>query len=158
MHSSLPTVIERRSSRDGRPRRVVFPEGLIGCESWRRFELRVEPEQPVITILQCLDDPDACFFLVDPFSLVPDYRVSLTPSDRESLRLGDVEQPTVFCTLTIDQVEGVVTANLLGPLVINRRVGLGRQLVLSGTSHSARHPVGSYVREVQDAGTDAQSG
>ncbi|TAK32251.1 MAG: flagellar assembly protein FliW [Chloroflexota bacterium] len=158
MHSSIPTVMERRSSRANRPRRVDFPEGLIGCESWRSFELRVEPEQPMISVLQCLDDPEACFLLVDPFNLIPDYRVRLTASDREFLRLGDVEEPAVFCTLTVNEDEGMITANLLGPLAINKRTGLGRQLVQSATDYSARHRVGSYVREVQDAGSDAQGG
>jgi flagellar assembly factor FliW len=36
-----------------------------------------------------------------------------------------------------------VTANLLGPLVINDRTGHGRQLVLATSEYSARHVVAS---------------
>ena len=34
-----------------------------------------------------------------------------------------------------------VTANLLGPLVVNVRSGRGRQLVLASSEHAVRHPV-----------------
>jgi flagellar assembly factor FliW len=43
--------------------------------------------------------------------------------------------------LTVRTDPAGVTANLLGPLVINNRTGRGRQLVLSTSDYSARHPV-----------------
>jgi flagellar assembly factor FliW len=47
---------------------------------------------------------------------------------------------TIYCTLTVGG-DGLITANLLGPLVINPRTRRGRQLVLTESGYSTRHPV-----------------
>ena len=120
---------------------VTFQEGLIGCPDWRRFELESETAGPAIHTLRCLDAPDVALYVCDPFTIVPDYEFEVGEPDATVLELKDPGDALVLVVLTVRTDPAGVTANLLGPLVINRGTGRGRQLVLSSSEYSARHAV-----------------
>lgn len=95
--------------------------------------------------LQSTTDTDLAFLVISAFRFFPEYDIELPDSDVNSLELDDAADADVLALVTIRYTEdgGVasVTANLLGPLVINRRTGVGRQVVLSDSRHSTREPV-----------------
>ena len=122
-------------------REVVFPEGLIGCPNWRSFVLVDSPEGGAISWLQSTDDEDIGFFVTEPLSLVSSYRVLLDDVDRAQLGVEESAPLTVYCILQVGRDAKTVTANLLGPLVINWATGRGIQVVLADSGYSARHPV-----------------
>ncbi len=120
---------------------IFFPHGLVGFEDWKRFVLLVDDceELPVAT-LQSLDTQEVALLVSDPLLLVPDYRVLLSPEDREDLGLGPEEEPVVYCTLTLAK-DGWLTANLLGPLAINPATRQAKQIVLADLGYSTRHQI-----------------
>src|SRR3982074_3586058 len=98
---------------------VTFPEGLVGCPTWKRFVLIVEDaEELPVAMLQSLDDPDCTMLVADPKMVEPSYTVRLTAEDRGKLSLGKDAQPILYCTLSVS-ADGWISANLLGPLAIN---------------------------------------
>ncbi len=120
---------------------ILFPEGLVGCESWKRFVLLSADDADLpIGMLQSLDREDVALMVTTPSMLLPDYRAQLDPEDRVFLGLDDGAEPVLYCTLTLGK-DGWLTANLLGPLAINPTLRRGRQIVLSETAYSTRHPV-----------------
>ena len=115
---------------------IVFPEGLVGCPEWKRFALLVEDEQELpVAILRSLDFPEIELLVTDPRLLDPDYTTHLG---------GEVG--AVYCTLAVQ--DGWITANLLGPLVIDPATREGHQMVLAETDYSARHPVARTAEAV----------
>ena len=120
---------------------IVFPNGLVGCDGWKRFVLMVDDtvEAPVAT-LQSLDDAEIALLVTDPTVAVPGYRVPVTREDRAELGLPDGTAPVVYATLSIG-ADGWGTANLLGPLVINPITRRGKQLVLTDSTYGTRHPI-----------------
>ena len=89
--------------------------------------------------------------VTDPRLIEPGYQVCLTDEDRLGLGLASDCEPVIYCTLTLAE-DGEITANLLGPLVINPETRQGRQLVLSESGYTTRHPVARIT-----AGGDADS-
>jgi flagellar assembly factor FliW len=125
---------------------IHFPEGLVGCDTWKEFVLLVDDDvQLPIGVLQCLDEPGVALMVIDPELIVPGYAVALSADDRKTLALATDERPTVYCTLTTTS-DGAITANLVGPLAINPKTRQAKQLVLSDTGYSARHPVVNATR------------
>lgn len=120
---------------------VVFDEGLIGCPDWRRFVLEPNAVGPTIQLLRCLDAPDVALYVTDPFTIEPDYEFEVGDADASAIGLADPGDALVLVILTVHADPPAVTANLLGPLVINVKSGRGRQLVLSSSDYSIRHPV-----------------
>src|ERR1700680_365960 len=120
---------------------VTFPEGLVGCPTWKRFVLIVEDaEELPVAMLQSLDDPDCTMLVADPKMVEPSYTVRLTAEDRAALALGKDGQPVLYCTLSVS-ADGWISANLLAPLAINPVSQRGEQIVLEETAYTTTHTI-----------------
>ena len=118
-----------------------FPDGLVGCPAWRDFAVRAKPEHAPILELECLSEPGISLLAVAPQSVTKEYAFEVGDAERRSLELDPDEQPAVLVLLVVRGKPPRVTANLAGPLIVNARAMLGRQLVLDGEQYSLRHPV-----------------
>jgi flagellar assembly factor FliW len=126
---------------------VTFPEGLVGCPTWKRFVLIVEDaEELPVAMLQSLDDPDCTMLVADPKMVEPSYTVRLTAEDRAALALGADGQPVLYCTLSVS-ADGWISANLLAPLAINPVTRKGLQLVLDESSYTTTHTIAQVSTE-----------
>jgi flagellar assembly factor FliW len=128
---------------------LTFPQGLLGFGDARRFALVDTHDSGLYFWLQSLDDPGLAFLAATPWPFFPDYEFELPDADRDALGLteptGDAEPDTstmVLCLLTIDRSDDStphdITANLLGPIVINSATRIGRQVVLSDHDFATR--------------------
>ena len=122
-------------------RALVFDEGLIGCPDWRHFMLEPDAAGPAIQLLRSLDEPEVALYVADPFTILPEYEFEVGDADSSTLELTDPSDALVLVILTARDDPASVTANLLGPLVVNIRTGRGRQLVLAESGYSAQHPI-----------------
>ena len=91
--------------------------------------------------LQAVDDPALAFVCCDPALFLPGYRVEVRKEDLTEIALKGVSDGYVLVILVIGKNPAETTANLLGPVVLNVPGRMGKQLVLSESGHSARHPV-----------------
>jgi flagellar assembly factor FliW len=125
---------------------LMFPGGLVGCADWKRFVLISDEGTPLqLAYMQSLDDPNIALVVTNPNQLDPNYAAPLSLEDRADLGLVDGgTQPLVYCTLTV-RGDGWLTANLLGPLVVNPLTGTGKQLVLVDSGYSTQFPVTQLV-------------
>jgi flagellar assembly factor FliW len=126
---------------------VLFPAGLVGFPRWRRFQVVEDPETPEFALLQCLDEPSVSLLVAAVEPLVPSYLDHLGPGDQAALAaLGVGARPDIdlYCTLTVHE-SSEVTANLAGPLVIDREAGCGTQVVLTDSTWPVRYPLGTVT-------------
>lgn len=119
-----------------------FEKGLLGLEESTTALVLLEQDDSPYYWLQSADDPDVAFVVTDPWLFWPDYDV-LIPDDVENeLDLTGPEEVEIMVLVSVRSVESSqqpeVTANLLGPLVVNSRTKHGRQLVLDETEYSTR--------------------
>lgn len=119
---------------------VTFPHGLVGCEGWKHFVRTEVPDEPIQQLV-CLDEPGIAFLTVPVEALVPDYQLDLNDADERVLECHGSADMLVLCTLTTRRQRPMLTANLVGPLVINRATGIAKQVVLVNSSYSLKHPV-----------------
>ena len=139
---------------DGRPaaRRVdaemviTFPDGLIGCATWRRFVLEADDHASGLRVLRCLDQPDVRLFVMDPQHVDPGYQAVITLDDLSGIQLTRAEDAVVLCILTPRGNPPTITANLVGPLVVNPVARLGLQLGQIDSPYTTRHPLPSAER------------
>ncbi len=122
-------------------RQLLFDRGLIGCPDWHEFTLVEHDAGPAIHIMRSPSDAGIAFLVTDPFTIIPDYAFEISDVDAEALALRDPSDVLVLVILTILNEAPTVTANMLGPLVVNVRTGRGQQLVLPNSGYSVRHPV-----------------
>ena len=81
------------------------------------------------------------FVVLEPGGIIKGYEPELFDADALSLDLTDPSEAMVLTVVTLKhRVPVEATANLIGPIIVNRRTRIGRQLVISNYSrYSARH-------------------
>ncbi len=124
---------------------IEFPAGLPGFEEEHRFLLIEAAESVPLKFLQSVTNPHLSFVCA-PLTLVsPRYDMTLPRQDCELLGMaGESRMHTssldwlaILCFSRPDEP----TANLLGPVVIRRDIGLGVQSIREDAHYSARHPL-----------------
>jgi flagellar assembly factor FliW len=125
----------------GDDRVLNFPDGILGFPDAHKFALIDSQDSGVYFWLQAIDDPSLAFLAVVPWAFFPDYQIDLPTTEEESLSLGSETDVLVLCLLTVLRDENLITANLLGPLVINTSGQVGRQVVLADSGYPVRAPL-----------------
>ena len=121
---------------------VGMPAGVIGFPGRQRYVIiRHNPESPFYWF-QSVDESDLAFVIVDPKVFMPDFDLPMPKSLLEAIGAESPEQVSVFVIVTIPEGRPeAMTANMLGPLVVNAQARLARQIVLDDRRYSHRHPI-----------------
>ncbi len=119
---------------------ITLPKGLLGFESFSSWAL-LDSSQAPFYWLQSLDDSDLAFVILDPTLFRPDYKPDLSPADIDLIGSPKDEELLVFAIVTIPEDANLMTANLQGPLVINRNTRRGLQSIQTDTVFKTRHYV-----------------
>jgi flagellar assembly factor FliW len=128
--------------------KINFPQGLFGFEDLNDYVLLDAEHQPFFW-LQSLNDRDIAFILINPFLFRHDYEVNINNEDLGEIDINSPENALIFTIVTIPQDGGSMTANLQGPLVINKEKMKGIQAVLSDARWKTKHDI---IAELNGAG------
>ncbi len=120
-------------------RLITFEQGVLGFPNEHQYALIQTGEGSAFYWLQAVDRPALAFVICDPRLFVPDYRAPIRSEDLAQLGLDDPAEATVF--IIVNKVDGLLTGNLQGPVVVNTQTRAARQLVLSERRYSTRHPL-----------------
>lgn len=129
---------------------IILPLGLIGFGAYRRANLLYLSDQLPFLWMK-LQGPDTIqFIVIEPGGIIPDYQPEIFDGDAEQLGIRDPAEAMLLNIVTLLRQQPVeATVNLIGPIVVNRRTRVGRQLVISNYSrYSAHH---SLVEKPQSA-------
>jgi flagellar assembly factor FliW len=118
---------------------ITFQNGPLGFPEYRRFALIQTTEDAVFFWLQSVEDSALAFLVCDPLLFVPDYQAQVRGDEVKTLQLRDLTDCQVL--VIVNKVDGYLTANLLGPLVIGAHSLQAKQVVLSDKRYSTRHRV-----------------
>ncbi len=125
---------------------LTIDNGLLGFPASQRYVL-VESDRPDYVWLQSVDESEVAFLATAPWSFFPDYELSLSDDDQAALELSGPASTEVLCLLTVHRSDAgeptAVTANLLGPLVLNTENRRARQVVMAESSYGTREPLGA---------------
>jgi flagellar assembly factor FliW len=124
--------------------RVTFPLGILGFESFKEYAL-LDAEREPFFYLQSIDVPQIAFVLINPFLFRPDYEMNIDNQELLPIGVIDPANALIFSIVTIPQDGGAVTANLQGPVIINRDSRLGLQAVLTDTRWKTKHDIAAEL-------------
>jgi len=121
--------------------KVKIPLGLFGFEDYKEYVLLDNIEQGQFFWLQSTDDKDIAFILINPFLFRKDYEANVTNDDLVEIGLKSPENALVFVIVTIPQDGNSMTANLQGPIIINKENMTGMQAILSDSKWRTKHDI-----------------
>jgi len=114
----------------------------VGFQEHEEFALFRSEEYEPFAWLVSLTDPSLEFAIAPPeLFLTESYHLNLGEADQHLLGLEDEDPIEVFLIVSPCAVGRTLTANLRGPVVVNWRTRLAKQLLLYSSRFSARQPV-----------------
>lgn len=126
---------------------LTFPEGLLGFADLRKFALLDDPNDEIFAWLQSCEAPQIAFPVLEPELFAPQYKVTLTKSDLEALKLASQEKARYFSIVTIPDDPTLMTANLKAPVVVNVKDKTARQCVLQDNNLAIREPIFAKLQQ-----------
>ena len=129
--------------------RLLFPHGLFGFEGLRDFAL-LDSAQPPFYWLQSLEEPELAFVLIEPGFFRPDYVLEVPRDDLEEIGIQNPHEALVFSVVTIPEDQARMSANLQGPIVINKLGHIGRQTISINPVWRVRHFILDELEAVRE--------
>lgn len=130
---------------------IIVPEGIIGFPDIKRYVILDMGKDTPFKLFQAVDEPTVGFVIIDPVLFKPDYTVKVRKEDLYSLSAENLNEIVTAVIVTIPEDLYKMTANLRGPLLINLKSRLARQLVLSDDTYNTRQLIISHADSVQVA-------
>ena len=119
---------------------ISFKEGLYGFPEETEFALLDEKEESAFQWLQSTSEQSLAFILIQPELFMKEaYVPALMENELESLQIQKVDECLVFLIVTIPHDNpNQMTANLQGPILVNKEKMIGRQVISNNDSHQVR--------------------
>lgn len=135
---------------------ILFPYGIYGFEEYTRFVLlhdidEDENETKVIRFLQCADEENLCFTVVDPKFVESAYSPKLPANYAKRIGISsDADLIYLVIAVISDNIEES-TVNMQGPIVINSKNRVGAQIILETSEpENAKYKIKHEVFKTQE--------
>ena len=131
---------------------INFPLGILGFENLKQYAL-IDSEQPPFYWLQSMDVREIAFVLINPYLFRPDYKLLIGDEDYNIIGIdkSDEENRLVFSIVTIPEKSEDMTANLQGPVIINKLNLTGIQSISTSPDYKVKHHILSELSDVKDS-------
>jgi len=123
---------------------ITFEQGLLGFEELKQFAIIAVEECLPFEWLVSLEDPMVAFPILNPTFFFSDYKPSLSKDDLVLLDIKKEKDVEMFCIVTLGKKPEDVTLNLKGPILINMKNKIGKQVVLTEDYYSLNQQLIRY--------------
>jgi flagellar assembly factor FliW len=121
---------------------IRFPAGLPGFEMARKFIIMSVPEHQPFHWMECVDEGNSIrFAIINPLSFRPEYQPKIKKEELTSLAIRDPKDMLLYVIVTLRTPLVESTANLMGPLFINIRDRVGKQIIIENDAYSLRERI-----------------
>jgi flagellar assembly factor FliW len=120
---------------------LTFPAGIPGFEKNTQFVIVSIPEYVPFEWLVCIDGSQLRFAIINPLLFASDYAPKIIKEQIEDLTIEKPEDLLLYAIVTIRENPLESTANLSGPIIINRAKKLGKQVITDDDRYTTREPI-----------------
>jgi len=123
---------------------ITMPSGMLGFPDEKRYAIVQHKENSPFFWYQSVDDPALAFVITSPFFFVPDYSVPLDDAVNQMSWDDENIEEKVELYVVVNIPNGSpnkMTANLIGPILINTDTLQALQMVVTDSPYSHRFPL-----------------
>ncbi len=121
---------------------MTMPDGLLGFPGFERFVLIEDPKTVPFCWFQSVEGASLALVVINPFVFKPDYSFDLK-SVMDARKWKDAKEKELLVYVVVNISENgdakKITANLMGPLVINPKANEAVQVVMPNSDYSHQH-------------------
>lgn len=119
---------------------IYFSEGIPAFEEEKEFIIIFnEDAGNPFNWLQSVNNSNLSFIIVNPFEIFKDYDILLPEITKNKLKIAKEEDVAIYSIVVVPEDLTKMTTNLQGPIVINTKERLGKQVILDDERYSTRH-------------------
>ena len=119
-----------------------FPEGLPAFTEETQFVLVERNELAPLIFMQSLTHLELCFLTAPVVSIDANYTLTTPIEELSPIGVEEVHLDDLLCLAILTIPENrPPTANLMAPVVINRKTRLARQVIQYESGYSFEHPL-----------------
>jgi flagellar assembly factor FliW len=135
---------------------MFFPEGIIGFNDHKEFSIIPNKSREPFIWLESCQDCNLSFIMINPNEFKQNYEPILSPVDKAALKINDLDDCFVYALVCVPKDSEEISANLLAPIIINKKSNIGRQVILHDQDYSVQHLIlEDMLRKIED--TDVSS-
>lgn len=123
---------------------IGMPFGMLGFPDKKRFVILQHKENSPFFWYQSVDDPILAFVIMSPFLFKPDYEVDMDDVLKEMSWNEESERNNLQLYVVVNIPKGSpdkMTANLIGPILIDNNTRQAVQLVISNSPYTHKFPL-----------------
>ncbi len=141
---------------------IKFAEGIPGLEYLKTYVLINDDTTWPIYFLQSTEDAQMALPVISSFEVLEDYSLDISDAEVDYLKLDSVENLMVLNVVTVPEQLDKMTCNLAAPILVNTKMGIGKQILIDGNEYPIRHPIYVSVMKVlegvtKDAGSISEN-
>lgn len=134
---------------------ICFQEGIPAFEEEKEFIIILnEDKENPFHWLQSVNNPDLSFIIINPFEIFKDYDILLPDLAINKLKIEKEEDVLIYSIVVVPEDLTKMTANLQGPIVINTRERLGKQVILDDGRYTTKH----FLFNQEDTKANSETG
>ena len=120
---------------------ISFPAGIPGFKTMKRFVIVNVPEYAPFEWMVSVDDKHLRFAVVNPMLFAPDYSPNMRKEQLSALGIEKPEDILIYVIVTIRENPLESTANLSGPILINKTRRIAEQIILEDDRYTTQEPI-----------------
>lgn len=120
---------------------ITFPAGIPGFENHKEFTIVHLPDFIPFEWLVCTDGSGLRFAIINPMIFKPDYSPNIVKEQLEDLEIEKPEDILLYTIVTIRENPEESTANLIGPVIINKTKRIGKQIIIEDEKYTTKEKI-----------------
>lgn len=122
---------------------ITFPKGLPGFSDMKKFIILDHEDISPFLSFQSVEDEKLAFIIMDPFLFKVDYDVDVDSCVVEMNWSLEEKEDMFLCVIinATDPDPKKMTANLMGPLLINIKRNEGVQMMVGDKGYSSKYMI-----------------
>ncbi len=120
---------------------IEFPYGILGFPDKKKYVILADRDNSPFFWMQSVEQADFALVVTNPLWFYPEYKVKVHRSELEDIKLQDLSKGEIWTFVTIRSNPFVVSVNLKGPILINKEIGLAKQLVINSDEYPIRYEI-----------------
>jgi flagellar assembly factor FliW len=109
---------------------IYFKYGIPGFESLTKFLIKEVPEYSPLLLLQSLEEPEVSLIIADPAVFQIEKILNIPAENKNKLKIQSDSEMNLYVILSFDSQSQQFTANLKAPIIINKILNQGQQIIL----------------------------
>ena len=129
---------------------IQFEHGILGFEDYRNFTIIFDTskeKETSISWLQCMDEPELAFPMINPFYVMKDYNPVVETELLTSLGELNDDNIVLFVLVNIKSDITKLTANMKAPIIINSDTCKGAQMIAENQEYEIKYNIYDVVQK-----------